>query len=46
MCHPDGAIAFFNEAALGTAAHPNEIDNYAGRCGLAPAPAPAEPRTP
>jgi uncharacterized heparinase superfamily protein len=43
MCHPDGAIAFFNEAALGTAAHPNEIDTYAGRCGLAPVIAPSEP---
>jgi uncharacterized heparinase superfamily protein len=43
MCHPDGAIAFFNEAALGTAAHPNEIDTYAGRCGLAPVTAPEEP---
>jgi uncharacterized heparinase superfamily protein len=43
MCHPDGAIAFFNEAALGTAAHPNDIDAYAGRCGLAPVTAPAQP---
>jgi uncharacterized heparinase superfamily protein len=43
MCHPDGTIAFFNEAALGTAAQPNDIDTYAGRCGLTPVTAPAEP---
>jgi uncharacterized heparinase superfamily protein len=43
MCHPDGQIAFFNEAAVGVAAQPNEIEAYAARCGLAPVPAPAEP---
>jgi uncharacterized heparinase superfamily protein len=43
MCHPDGQIAFFNDAALGIAAHPNEIEAYAGRCGSAPVPVPIEP---
>jgi hypothetical protein len=43
MCHPDGQIAFFNEAAVGVAAQPNEIEAYAARCGLAPVPAPPSP---
>jgi uncharacterized heparinase superfamily protein len=43
MCHPDGQIAFFNDAAFGIAAHPTEIEAYAGRCGFAPVPTPVEP---
>ena len=29
MCHPDGEIAFFNDAAIGVAASPAELDRYA-----------------
>ncbi|WP_287212107.1 alginate lyase family protein [Mesorhizobium sp.] len=34
MCHPDGEIALFNDAALGIAPPPWEIDAYALRLGL------------
>ncbi len=34
MCHPDGEIAFFNDAALGVGAEPAEIEAYALRLGL------------
>jgi len=40
MCHPDGEIAFFNDAAFAVAPSPAEIFSYAKRLGLLP---PAEP---
>lgn len=38
MSHPDGDIAFFNDAAFGVAPTPAEIQAYAGRLGLPAAP--------
>lgn len=38
MCHPDGEIAFFNDAAIGMAAAPAELEAYAVRCRLPPLP--------
>lgn len=35
MCHPDGDIAFFNDAALGIAPAPAELFAYAARLGCA-----------
>ena len=35
MIHPDGEIAFFNDAALGIAPCPDELFGYAQRLGLA-----------
>lgn len=34
MCHPDGDIAFFNDAALGIAATAADLDGYASRLGV------------
>lgn len=34
MCHPDGEISFFNDAALGIAPCPEELESYADRLGL------------
>lgn len=34
MCHPDGEIGFFNDAALGIASAPSELADYAARLGL------------
>lgn len=34
MCHPDGEIAFFNDAAFGVAPSPIELDGYAKRLGF------------
>jgi len=34
MCHPDGEIAFFNDAAVGIAPSPDEIKNYSYRLGI------------
>lgn len=34
MCHPDGGISFFNDAAFGIAASKIELDDYASRLGL------------
>jgi len=34
MCHPDGEIAFFNDAAIGMAPAPDELNAYAQRLGL------------
>ena len=34
MLHPDGEIAFFNDAALGIAAQPAELCAYASRLGV------------
>lgn len=38
MVHPDGGIAFFNDAALGIAPGHAELLVYAGRLGIVPAP--------
>jgi len=44
MCHPDGAIAFFNDAAFGVAASVPEIFEYGARLSLfADPPAQASP---
>lgn len=42
MCHPDGRISFFNDAALGIATEPTLLDAYALRLGHAALPATAE----
>lgn len=34
LCHPDGEIAFFNDAAIGIAPSPAEINAYACRLGI------------
>jgi uncharacterized heparinase superfamily protein len=34
MCHPDGEIAFFNDAAMGIAPSPISLFDYAERLGL------------
>jgi uncharacterized heparinase superfamily protein len=34
MCHPDGEIAFFNDAAIGISPSPAEIKDYACRLGI------------
>ena len=34
MCHPDGEIGFFNDAAVGVAPAPGELDQYAVRLGF------------
>ncbi len=36
MCHPDGEIAFFNDAAFSVAPSPAELAAYAQRLGLKP----------
>jgi uncharacterized heparinase superfamily protein len=38
LAHPDGEIAFFNDAAFGVAPSPQEIDRYARRLGFDEAP--------
>jgi uncharacterized heparinase superfamily protein len=35
MCHPDGEIAFFNDAAFDIAARPADLDDYAARVRVA-----------
>jgi uncharacterized heparinase superfamily protein len=35
MCHPDGGIAFFNDAALGVAPSLADLERYAARLGIA-----------
>ncbi|PSJ61515.1 heparinase [Mesorhizobium soli] len=37
MSHPDGEIGFFNDAALGIAPSPAELEAYAGRLRFVPA---------
>jgi uncharacterized heparinase superfamily protein len=37
MCHPDGGISFFNDAAFGMAPELAELKRYAGRLSLAAA---------
>lgn len=39
MCHPDGQISHFNDAAIGIAPEPSELARYARDLGVAPAPA-------
>jgi len=34
MCHPDGEISFFNDAAVGIAPAPVELEQYARRLGF------------
>jgi len=34
MTHPDGEIAFFNDAAIGMAPSPEKLNSYAARLGL------------
>jgi uncharacterized heparinase superfamily protein len=34
MCHPDGEIAFFNDAAIGIHPSPSQIERYAGDLGF------------
>lgn len=34
MCHPDGEISFFNDAAMGVAPAPAELETYAIRMGF------------
>lgn len=41
MCHPDGDIAFFNDAAMGIAPPPAELEGYALRLGYPELPPPA-----
>ena len=36
MCHPDGEISLFNDAAFGIAPIPAELERYADDLGLAP----------
>lgn len=36
MCHPDGEISFFNDAAIGITPSRLELERYAGRLGFAP----------
>ena len=38
MCHPDGEIAFFNDAALGIAVPPQALEAYAASLGVRAAP--------
>jgi uncharacterized heparinase superfamily protein len=45
MSHPDGEIAFFNDAAFGIAPSPVELDAYAARLGFPPFVLPAGPVT-
>lgn len=45
MCHPDGEISFFNDAAIGIAPSPKELETYAGRLLLPPVPAPRDGAT-
>ena len=34
ICHPDGEIALFNDAAFGMAPRPDELEEYANRLGV------------
>jgi len=36
MCHPDGEIAFFNDASFRIGARPSQLDDYAQRLGQSP----------
>lgn len=41
MRHPDGEIPFFNDATIGIAPSPPDLDEYAARLGIAAATAPS-----
>lgn len=43
MTHPDGELAFFNDAAFGEAPTSAQLEDYAVRLGLAPVADPSEP---
>lgn len=43
MTHPDGEIAFFNDAAMGIAPRPAALREYAARLGVTPAPTAESP---
>ena len=43
MCHPDGDISFFNDAAFGVAPMPAELERYAAQLGLSVARDSTEP---
>lgn len=43
LTHPDGEIAFFNDATMGVAPSPAELDAYARRLGFTPPPPAAPP---
>lgn len=38
MCHPDGEVSFFNDAAFGISPPVSELDTYADRLGIGGAP--------
>jgi len=40
LCHPDGGLAFFNDAAFGIASDWSDLRTYAERLGLTPTPVP------
>ncbi len=42
MCHPDGQIAFFNDAAIGIAPSPAELERYAVALDLGVTPLPRD----
>ncbi len=42
MTHPDGGLAFFNDAALGIATSRADLEAYAARLGFGPAGAPGD----
>jgi uncharacterized heparinase superfamily protein len=42
MCHPDGEISFFNDAAIGVAPQPSYLYDYARRLGIEAPAAPGE----
>jgi uncharacterized heparinase superfamily protein len=39
MCHPDGELSYFNDAAVGVAPAPIELEQYAARLGFPDRPA-------
>jgi len=45
MCHPDGEISYFNDASIGIAPSPAELERYAQRLGFSDRPALGAPMT-
>lgn len=45
MCHPDGEISYFNDAAIGVAPTPNELEHYAAKLGFPKRPSKTKPLT-
>lgn len=45
MCHPDGQISFFNDAATGIALLPEQLDEYSARLGMPATPMPRDGMT-